>query len=1796
MMNDVPEPIAIIGLAGRFPGAHNEHEYWTNLREDRESVCFPSDEELRAAGVPESALGERDYVKAVALAPDIDQFDAAFFGLTPREADVADPQIRLFLETAHSALENAGYDPERVSDVAVFGSAGVNRYAELHGAGEAGMTRSASTISLGVLNNSDYVATLVSYKFGFRGPSMTVQTACSSSMVATHLATQALRNSECDMALAGGVDVEFPVGHGHWWAPGSPLSRQGHCRPFDTAADGTIFGSGVGVVVLKRLADAIADGDNIRAVIRSTAVNNDGSAKVGFSAPSVSGQAGAIVEAMRIAGITPDQVSFLEAHATGTPLGDPIETAALNDAYQALAVDALEPGRCALASVKGNVGHLGHAAGAAALIKVVLSLENELIPASINCTTPNSKLGLDKSPFYVNISPRTWPRVPGQPRIAAINSLGIGGTNVHAVLAEAPPRQPVPAEDRPRVLVWSGKTQTAERASRAALAGYLARAGDEDFARTVTTLQIGRTAHARRGAVVASSRTEAVTALASYRDTPPASGPHGSARPVAFVFPGQGAQHAGMAQGLYDTVPVFAAALDECFDWLGQHGRDAREVWRTATDDRQLLDTAIAQPLLFAVEYALSRMWAEWGVQPAQVMGHSLGELTAATVAGVLEPAEAARLVVARSRAMAAMPGGGMLAVTAPVADIESLLPAGLDIAAVNSATQVVLSGPRAELDELAETLAGRGHRVVGLNTSHAFHSRSMATAVADFEGAFAGVTLRPPVLPLWSAATGQRMTDEQATSPKFWADQLVRPVLFGRALDGLIGGQGHVLLEAGPNQILTSLTKRHPETSAGLCSAVATLPRSAPGPKAGPDDLTCALTALGLLWAEGHDVNWDGVNSGGPVSRAAIPGYPYERARHWIDQGERSPAPSVSAVAAPAPVTPFSVPSWVASPRPLPSGNRAGETALALLPASQERAAMVLSALAQAGLRVIPASPGDSYAESGAGFQIRGDVPADLERMIDTMAARGPLPALVVYAMTMGAWEAPDTRTAPGQLDAAFHTPLRLLQRCARLGGRAPSVLIVTDGSADVSGGERTDPVKAALHGLARTLAIEEPGATCKVVDVGDRADEDALVEELAQWAGNEVVALRGERRWVCQQQQYVARPAGGAVLRREGTYLITGGLGGLGLELAKGLAGTGLRPRLVLVGRTGLPGDEDLKRLLDEGDERVTRVHEGLAQLSEMGAVYRVLTADVADPRAMRRALDIASASFGPVSGVFHLAGVPGNGMLQFRSPKEAQQVLAPKVQGTLVLEEIFASRPPLDFFVAFSSVAALDGLRGSGDYAAANAFLDSFVGAGLTWARRALSINWPAWNTVGMAVPGLRQAEAASRPAATHRWEIVLTSAGYPVLDEHRINDEAVLPGTAYVDFVIRAFRAEVLQGEKGPVRLTDVVFRKPLIVRDGRKMEIAFEKDGEGWRFTVSSTALPGPDSDVLVHVTGRAGQAPAPMRTADPDALAARMSQRRPPPGEATARRLFSLGPRWNNVSSIGLDPADDTQKLLWLALPDEFAAEVADHEVHPTLLDTATSFLRDPERDAFHMPFMYRSIVVHEALPDRLFSHIRRTSAVDGLLSADVDLITDDGRVVVDVEGFTMRRVESDFAFTEAVPDGPGASLKAGQDQGQTGIDPGLGVGLLLRLLESGPPRQVAVAPHRDGLPMRVPAVNPAPLPAAPPPDITDRLATTPAVTSFPSPRTSIPPASPSPSDSPGPAIEDELRTLWSESLGYAEIGPDDDFFDIGGNSLTAVDLMSQIRDRFGVDLSIAVLFEHPTLRALAAELRLQRV
>jgi phthiocerol/phenolphthiocerol synthesis type-I polyketide synthase E len=885
MSNDMPNlDVAMVGIAGRFPGASTVEAFWCNLCAGVESVTFFTDEELRKTGVDPAVLEDPSYVKASSVLDDPALFDASFFGYSPREADLMDPQHRFFLECAWEALEDAGYDPDRYEGaVGVYGGASINSYL-LYSGLAAEFWDDYLPILIG--GDKDFLATRVSYKLNLRGPSVTVQCGCSTSLVAVHMACQSLLTGECDMALAGGVSVRVPHRMGYFSRAGSIHSPDGHCRAFDADAQGTIFGSGVGIVVLKRLAEAVADADHIYAVIKGSAVNNDGAAKVGYTAPSVQGQSEVVMQALANSGVPADTVTYIEAHGTGTTLGDPVELQALTDAFRA---HTGKKGFCAIGSVKTNIGHLDAAAGVAGLIKTALALKHGTIPPSLHFQKPNPQIDFQSSPFYVVRDLCPW-QSNGYPRRAGVSALGVGGTNAHVILEEPVVAEPSGESRAWQLLLLSARTEIALNAATANLAAHLERHSSCNLSDVAYTLQVGRKVFDHRRMVVCQDIDDAIRGLRTLDPKHVRTAMQGPAsRDVAFLFSGQGSQYVNMGRGLYHAEPVFRREIDGCSEILKSHlPLDLHELLYPQGEDtaaaNRLTQTSITQPVLFVFEYALATLWMSWGITPQVMAGHSIGEYVAACLAGVFSLEQALSLVATRGRLMQELPQGSMLAVPMTEEELVPLLGERLSLATVNGPSQCVASGETEAVDDLEKRLLSRQVQCRRLHTSHAFHSAMVEPVMETLAAEVGRMTLHPPQIPFASNVTGTRITSDQATSPDYWATHLRHTVRFSDCIHTLMQQPNRVFLEVGPGRTLSTLSRRHPSRTPS--HVVLSCTRH---PQEQASDEAFLLDAVGQLWLAGLPVDWPAFHAGAGCRRVPLPTYPFEHKRYWIASAKAS-------------------------------------------------------------------------------------------------------------------------------------------------------------------------------------------------------------------------------------------------------------------------------------------------------------------------------------------------------------------------------------------------------------------------------------------------------------------------------------------------------------------------------------------------------------------------------------------------------------------------------------------------------------------------------------------------------------------------------------------------------------------------------------------------------------------------------------------------------------------------------------------------------------------------------------------
>jgi acyl transferase domain-containing protein/acyl carrier protein len=1341
-VNELNEAVAIVGMAGRFPGAAGVEQFWQNLCRGVESITFFGDEELRASGVAPEDFGRNGYVKAKPVLDDMEMFDASFFGFTPREAELMDPQHRVFLECAWAALERAGYDAGRYAGkIGVYAGASLSTYVIGALRSLSGTVTMGALQQLGIGNGLATFATRVSYALDLRGPSVSVQTACSTSLAAVHLACQSLLGYQCDMALAGGVSIILPSREGYQYEEGGIFSPDGHCRPFDARGAGTLVGDGAGVVVLKRLSEALEDGDHIHALIKGSAMNNDGSQKVGFTAPSVKGQVEVIAEAQAVAGVHPAGISYVEAHGTGTRMGDPIEVKALTEVFRA---GTSMKGFCAIGSLKANIGHLDTAAGVASLIKTALSLEHKQLPPTINFESPNPEIDFANSPFYVNTRHAEWPAGAG-PRRAGVSSFGFGGTNVHLVLEEAPPPQATQPSRPWHIVALSAKTEEALDAAADNLRAHLEERPGLELADAAYTYLVGRKAFDVRRFVVCRDAADAAEALRA-RDPQRVIGgavAAGPQRPVVFMFPGQGAQHVGMAGDLYRTEPTFRQHFDRCCELLRPHlGLDLRRVVFAPAAEaveaaRQLEQTWLTQPALFCVEYALAQLWMGWGVRPQAMLGHSIGEYVAACLAGVLSLEDALTLVAGRGRLLQRLPGGSMLAVPLSEQELTPLL-AGrrLCVAATNGPATCVVAGAQAEVEEFEKVLGERRISSRRLHTSHAFHSEMVEPALREFVALFKGVRLSPPQTPFVSNVTGTWISAAQATDPEYWARHLRQTVRFAEGVQELLREPGRILLEVGPGQTLSALARQQAARTKTL--VVSSLPR--PGEEG--SDAASALGALGRLWLAGVGVDWQRFYAHEERRRVPLPTYQFERRRHWITQQPQAVAAPPAREGKRADVAEwFYMPVWKQSAPA--AGARAGRDAREAEAGRQEGECLLVFAdgyglgsklsegLRREGRDAVMLRAGDDFAaEPDGSYVIDPRRPDDYDALFASLEAAGKTPTEIIHL-----WSVAPPGGARASIEAfdraqeqGFYSLLHLAQALGRRGVTRPvRLLVISSGLQSVTGDEPLCPEKATLLSPCKVIPQELPNVSCRSVDVilpppGTRREEALVVQLLEEWLSgtdDAEVAYRGRMRWVQAFERVETAAAGsrGSRLKEGGVYLVVGGFGDIGTTLAESIAREA-KARLALTvdgpfpARRQWAGHLETHGEADETSRRIRRVRE----LEAMGAEVLVVSAQSRDATQMRAAVVHVLERFGALDGVLHAERETVTEEEQVRTIQESgrddwERHLRARAEALYALADALADAEP-GFVLFVSSISSVLGGLGLAAYAGANALTDAFA----------------------------------------------------------------------------------------------------------------------------------------------------------------------------------------------------------------------------------------------------------------------------------------------------------------------------------------------------------------------------------------------------------------------------------------------------------------------------------------------------
>jgi acyl transferase domain-containing protein/thioesterase domain-containing protein/acyl carrier protein len=1789
--------IAIVGMAVRLPGASNVRAFWDNLAHGRESVRTLADQELLQAGVSALDLRAANYVKACAALDGVDLFDARFFGFSPREARVLDPQHRHFLEVCWEALEDAGVLPERFhGSVGVFAGSGMNAYLPFNLLTNPDLIREMGLFLVRHTgNDKDFLATRVSYCLNLRGPSVNVQTACSTSLVAIHLACQSLLSGECSLALAGGVTIELPHSRGYYYEEGEILSPDGHCRPFEASSKGTVFGSGAGVVALRRLSDAVRDGDYIHAVIKGAAINNDGSRKPGYLAPSVDGQAECIAEALSVAGLEAEQISYVECHGTGTPVGDPIEIAALAEAF---GTSAAGPNSCGIGSVKSNIGHLDTAAGVASLVKVVEMLKHEQLVPTLHFERPNPEIPFATTPFYVVAAPAPWPRT-GTPRRAGVSSLGVGGTNAHLIVEEPPRRSRGPAASRePQLLLLSARSQASLGQLAAQLAAQLEQQPELELGDVSATLLTGRRKFPFCR-VLAASTPEEARRLLTAPDGRRVFDVSSSTKPLeaVFVFPGGGAQYPHMARAVYETQPAFRARMDECLEILERREQLSLrtvlfpESGSEAEQQRQLERPFFALPALLTVELAYAALLASWGVKPVAMVGHSVGEYAAAYLASVLSLEDALRIVCCRGRLFEKVTPGGMLSVPLSVADMSPLLGPRLTIAAVNAPEMCVVSGENAELDALVERLRARAVESQRLHIDIAAHSPLLDAILGEFERELATLRFAAPRIPYVSNLSGAFMDASVAPDAGYFVRHLRNTVRFSDCVRAL--GAQHpdaVLLEVGPGQALTSLLRNHP-----LRPASQPVLSVSPHARDKSSEAGHVITALGRLHAHGVPVDL-GVLLGSRARRVvSLVTTPFEHERHWVDAGAGSIATAVARESADRETD---LSRWLFAPvfresARSASSLAAGERCCVMIDAGPLADALVHELEAR-GSEVTLIMPGAETRALGAGKYslVLGDPDAYDQLFASLIAERGA-PTRILHALCLER-ESASGREPP--LDRSFFSLLHLAQVLTRADALNELQLVVaTRRACDLAGTSPERPLQALALGPVLVLPRELPEVQARIYDLEETEDAErtarSLVAELSAPSEHRVLAERGRVRYVELLERVAPGKLAAPELPAAPVFLFSGGLGGMALTLARAVAEEH-GARLVLLSRT-VP--ENVRgTVLDERQSEI-------AALAAQGCEVMVVQADVTSTEQVQRAVASALARFGRIDVVVHAAGVIDDAPLALKSRDSARAVLAPKVDGADVLIAALAGAPP-KHWISLSSTSAVIGPAGQVDYVAANAYANARA--------RCLAREWPSVRVSSLGFGVWRETGMAARLAGVASDAQSGRDTGHPllgreralpngdleflaryrardlwVLDEHRVRGAGpVFPGTGFLELV-RAAGARALGVEAGDLlEVQDLTFLTVLEVpEEGEqhvRIRVAHSAMGSEQAVAISVAAKGASARGYTEHAQARVvRRARAPQAILPLANLRSRLSLRHVVFEEGRQvlpqDRALSFGPRWKVLRNMRFG---EGEALASLCLPARFAGDLAELALHPGLLDMASGFafgLVDGASESgarVRVPLGYERVRVFGTLQAELqaFVRCRAYDPLSGAATFDVSVAAPNGQVLVEIDGYTTRSV-APAALRRAPEASPAETLL--ERWIKQGITRAEGSSIFARVL---------AAPH-----LGTHYASPISLYALEEELRPKRLQAPAATSSAPSTSAALEAA-----DLPRDDIERRLVATWQTLLGVSHVGIRQNFFDLGGHSLIAVRLFSRMKKEFGVDLSLSVLFEAPTLEGTAQLIR----
>ncbi len=1623
------EPIAVIGMALRVPGANSLEQFWENIINGKDCLSRPTAKELRIAGIDRSQLADPHFIRTKPLLDNVDEFDSAFFDMAAYETERTDPGHRLFLECAWQALENAAVVPGTEKFVTGIYGGVESWYQKQNLNSPQGNSNSIGyrVENLGEIlpdalgNVIDYFTTRVSYKLNLNGPSISVMAACATSLVAVHMATQALRRRECNLALAGGAGVEIPHIAGYMSTVDGMLSESGRICPFDSNADGTIFGSGGGVVVLRPLEDAIADGNNIYATIKGTATLNDGAPiyKESFIAPSTTGQKAVVRAALDDANVNAESIEYLEAHGTATRLGDPVEVASITEVYRN---ETEKVGYCAIGSVKSNVGHLRTAAGVVSLIKTCLAIKKRRLPPLTNFSRRNPLIDLDSSPFYIPTESLEWSN-NSTPRRAAVSAFGFGGSNAHLILQEFSATQVSGSSRQDHLLVFSAATASSLDRRVSDLAWYIEVNPDECLSDIAHTLQCGRTEMAHRCCFI--TRQNDFKPLDLIHEMPLFSGVVDQNKSATiFLFPGQGAQFLGMGQNIYTHEKFYRDVVDYCAEHLHKLlGLDIRtlihidQTQPNNPESELLQQTANTQPALFVVEYAMAKLFMSWGIEPTAIIGHSIGEIVAACLANVFSLDDALVLVANRAKLMQQCDPGKMAAVFQSESELLNKLDFGVEIAAVNGPNACVVSGSTEQMAQFLEKLNSENVITHQLKTSHGFHSWMMEPAIPGFRSVVNSMELNRPEIPIISNTTGLPLTDDQATNADYWAEHIRRPVRLSDSIDYVRNNFESLFLELGPGTGLSDLVKQH-DSDLSTTSILDT--KSTPQ----KNNTNVALAALGKFWCSGANIHLDNFYSNSNCKKLTLPGYPFERLKYWAESGESKTRSRTELK--------LYETGWRKQEIENSESRIESQTWLVF----RDEVGLgqkICDRLKADNNRVVELIPGQAFSEIEADvYRIRPTSKEDMKSvLLKLKAGRDNLTPRVLHL-----WSVTGTDGEHNSIEAfknantlGYHSIISLIKAALDLKICDDfDISIVVDGLRQMPG--ESTPLhaeKGGLLGPVKNIPNELSGTTIRCIEISgfsDLKDFDRLVGsiiiECESRTAQNVVLHRPGGRYVEEiyplKEFAISEPR----IRHRGTVLITGGVGYLGLEISKELYSIS-NCRLVLTSRWQPPPRDEWNSRAKESD-KIGFALKAILTLESMGAEVLVVHTDVTNIDSLKSAIVIAENYFSKVNGVVHCAGESIISLAHMDTQQNVDQKLCAKVHTAFNLEKIFADYN-LDIFVNFSSQASVLPSVGQCAYSASNNVLD-ILSHKRSRDRRSLScaIGFGPLEELGMAVNAVnKNRNEIDRTDEIENFSDGIVEFDHPLLSKyqtdsndqtiftgivaddnswylnHRVQNHALLPGTFILECVRGAYVE--LRGKNYGVELSNVGFLRPLFIDTcGTEIEIKFFNDNNVEYFEVRSRVL---QADYwIVNSTGavkttsdksKEFKPPLPMNLVE-DSVWQKNGT------------LVSFGNRWECVEGIVVDGDQTWGKII---LADEYISDLNEFEFHPALIDRAVHVPCWRFFTEGVLPYTMKSMRIFDAPGKEFYVYGNRRRSKDFDVY-DIKFVNDKGKVLVEIDEYLL--------------------------------------------------------------------------------------------------------------------------------------------------------------------------------------------